>query len=84
MIQIPSWTYIFQSADVQSKFAQFTNRKIVFPDAAFPNLTWVLHFLVSHSSLALKVLQTATELAIAGMIHKETHHFPKRFWYLLF
>lgn len=50
MIQIPSWTYIFQSADVQSKFAQFTDKKIVFPAAASPNWTWAIDFLVSHLS----------------------------------
>lgn len=72
MIQTPNWTYIYQNADVQSKFAQFTNKKIVFPAAAFPNLTWATRFLVSHSSLAIKVLQTAIELAIARMIHKAT------------
>lgn len=65
-----SWTYIIQSADVHSKFAQFANKKIVFPDAAFPNLTWAIHFLVSHSLLAIKVLQTAIELGIAGVIYK--------------
>lgn len=69
MIQIPSWTLSFK---VLSKFAQLTNKIIIFPATAFPSVPWAIKILVSLSSLAIKVLQMAIELTVAGMMHKST------------